>query len=67
MSYSTLYIWREDHCSAAGDGRGDFGPRTTYFYPQKYNFGRDRYDGAFQKYRSQHTAPPWVYLEVVII
>ena len=46
------------HYTAAGCGIVGVGPRKTHFYPQKYNFGRNRHDGIFQKSQRQHTAPP---------
>ena len=48
-SYFRSYLWGEDNCSNSDDGRGGIGPSKTYFYYQKYNFGRDRHGGAFQK------------------
>ena len=57
-SYFRSYLWREDNCSNSGDGRGGIGPSKTYFYYQKYNFGRDRHGGDFQKSQRRHTAPP---------
>ena len=48
-SYSTSHTLRDYHFAYDGDGRGVVGPRKTHFYPQKYNFGRDRHDEDFQK------------------
>ena len=57
-SYFRSYLWGEDNCSNSGGVRGGIGPSKTYFYYQKYSFGRDRHGGAFQKSQRRHTAPP---------
>ena len=55
--FYTIYL-QGGHYTAAGCGIVGVGPRKTHFYPQKYNFGRNRHDGIFQKSQRQHTAPP---------
>ena len=66
-SYFRSYLWGEDNCSNSGGVRGGIGPSKTYFYYQKYSFGRDRHGGAFQKSQRRHTAPPYRYLGVWVI
>ena len=56
--YSTSYLWKEDYHAGGGDGIVGVGHRTTHFYSQKYDFGRDRHYGTFRKSQHQHTATP---------
>ena len=48
----------QDNYGDAGDDGYGVVPRTSYFYPPKDNFGRDRHDEGFQTSQNERITSP---------